>query len=397
MPRIQNLQNQLIHGGNEQPHHILMEQAASPYSYLELQSYNIQSNTTTPPQLIYSVTRDGTYSELGAMNYEMAVSRFSLDTSTLPSFIPLIQPNQPDNDLTIYSFTLYNPLTNTNTQTYVNWSPQNISASEPSPPSLNPNGLQDNSSGYYQCQNVQWFYKILQDTLNTCMTDFITAGGAPVGTPSPVLVYDVGSTLASLYFEQTAFETNPNLIYLYCNAPMFALLESFIFLYYGTNGIIAGKNYQFVVNSSNGTTTTTLPTGATISYITVGMTQTSSTVSTWSPINSIVFVSNTIPIKSTYIMPSQIFYEGRNIGNNPSANQTQNIITSFQSENLIYKPFVTYTPSVLRWISLTGNQPLKLFSIQAFWRDNSGNLNPIYLGSNQAFSMLLCFKIKDAY
>lgn len=394
-PKIKNLQNQLIHSGDEQPHHVLMQQSASPYSYLELQSYNIQSNTTAPPRLIYNVTRDGNYSELGSGNYELAVSRFSLDTSTLPSFIPLIQPNQSDVNLTIYSFTL--SYKGSSVQTFVEWSPQNLSVPTPNPPSLNPNGLQDNSSGYYACQNIQWFYNILQITLNQCMTDLIVLQPTLSTVSPPVLVYDVGSTLASFYVDQAYYETNTDLISLYMNAPMFALLESFVYQYYGTQGILFGKNYKLVVNSYNGTTTTTLPTGASINYTAVGLTQTSSTVSTWSPVNSIVFVSNTIPIKSTFIMPPQVYYESQNIGVNPSLNQVQNIITSFQSENLLCKPFVTYTPTVLRWISLTGNQPLKLFSIEAYWRDNSGGLNPIYLGSNQSFSMLICFKIKDAY
>lgn len=394
-PKLKVLQNELIHSGKEQPYHVSLQEAASPYAYLELQSYNIQSNTTTPPRLVYNVTRDGLYSELGARNYELAVSRFSLDTSTLPSFIPLIQPSQSNVNLTIYSFTL--EYSGSVVQTFVEWSPQNLSVSTPTPPSLNPNGLQDNSSGYYQCQNVQWFYDILQQTLNQCMSDLIVLQPTLSSVAAPVLVYDVGSTLASIYLDQAYFETNPSVISLYMNAPMFALLESFVFQYYGTQGVTFGRNYKLVVNSYNGTTTTTLPTGAVVNYTAVGLTQTSSTVSTWSPVNSIVFVSNTIPIKSTYIMPPQVFYEGQNIGVNPSLNQVQNIITSFQSENLLYKPFVTYTPSVLRWISLTGNQPLKLFSIEAYWRDNSGGLNPIYLGSNQSFSMLVCFKIKDAY
>lgn len=64
---------------------------------------------------------------------ELSIVRFSVDTQTLPVFIPTIQSNQNDADLTIYSVTIsYQPVgvaTPFVIQTYVRWSPQTINSS----------------------------------------------------------------------------------------------------------------------------------------------------------------------------------------------------------------------------------------------------------------------------
>ena len=74
-----------------------------------------------------------------------------------------------------------------------------------------------------------------------------------------------------------------------------------------------------------------------------------------------------------------------------------NIITSFQTGNEFYRPYVSYQPSVYRWVSMYGKEQLKLFQINAYWRDNSGGLNNFLLASSQSFSMLVAFKRKNYY
>jgi len=384
---------------NELPFHIRNQNEAYDYFYLDLQATNIQSTLSIPTQLTFNNNRDVPYLGAPASNYELSIVRFQLDTSTLPSFIPIIQPNQPDVNKTIYSFTLsyeFGP-TDYIQQTFVEWSPQNLAAA---PPSL-PYPYQDLSTGYYGCANIQWFAILLQNTLNTCFSDLntqVVAGGGTLPTTyPPVIVFDVVSDVFTIYSDQAGYD--PNLmvspIKIFFNAPMYGLLESFVFTYLGTQSSL-GRTYQLVVNSLNATNTTFLPTGTSDTTAVIS-TQTSSTINIWNPVESIVFTSNSLPISQTSILPPIILYEGQNIGQNPSNSNVQNIITSFQSPNQIYKPYISYEPSVYRFISLNGNEPLKMFSIQCYWRDFQGSFNPFLLGSAQSFSMLCMFKRRNSY
>jgi len=70
----------------------------------------------------------------------MSIVRFSLDTCSLPIWVPTIQANQSDYDLTIYSVSMtYNSQT---VQTYVSYVPQDLTQSIPPKPNTTQTGLQ---------------------------------------------------------------------------------------------------------------------------------------------------------------------------------------------------------------------------------------------------------------
>ena len=90
----------------------------------------------------------------------MSIVRLQLDTQALPLWIPEIQANQSDPNLTIYSVTMSylpegatDPIT---VQEYINWSPQNKAESVPPPPSQTGTGFQSTAGQYYYAFNYHW-------------------------------------------------------------------------------------------------------------------------------------------------------------------------------------------------------------------------------------------------
>ena len=117
-----------------------------------------------------------------------------------------------------------------------------------------------------------------------------------------------------------------------------------------------------------------------------------STIPTWTPINAIVFTSNTLPI-----VPNQISAVST-IGVEATPASTGNdfalIITDIQSSDG-FLPNILYVPSgENRYIDMTGNQPIRNIDINVFYRVKTGQLIPLRLPSGGSASMKLLFKKK---
>ena len=73
--------------------------------YLDVIMTNVLGNLTPAVPINYTENRtNAIVSNTG--DYSVSVVRFSLESQTLPVFIPLIQPNQGNRDLTAYSITI---------------------------------------------------------------------------------------------------------------------------------------------------------------------------------------------------------------------------------------------------------------------------------------------------
>jgi hypothetical protein len=119
-----------------------------------------------------------------------------------------------------------------------------------------------------------------------------------------------------------------------------------------------------------------------------------STVSNWTPVESIVFTSNTIPIISNQIAAPTIFNENQIIvGGGNNANFAP-IITDIQSLGITnYRPTLLYAPTAeYRMVSLTGNRPLTNVDIEVYWRDKLGNIHNLNLFSGGSCSLKFLFR-----
>jgi hypothetical protein len=374
--------------------------------YYDIVSTNFQSTTELDPFLRFNETRTNPIIA-NTGEYYMSIVRFSLDTYNLPNFICQIQPQQSDPLKSIYSVTLeYDDGAGgvtASTQEFIAWIPQNKNLPLPIPPSATSNGFQQNSNEYYYCYQFQYFLELINGSFLLAMTSLIAnTGGAlsPIFTAKqPILTWDVTSSKAILQAQEQYFnQSQAARVKIYMNAPLFALFNSFPSLNFGTKGVTLGRNHQLLVADYQGINTILLPTNVippAVQTIYTQMFQEFSTIDTWTPVASIVFTSNTMPIISNQLSTPLIFNNGQistGIGNN--ANFAQ-VITDFQTNQQVFKPNVLYTPTAeYRRVDMTGNRPLTNIDINVYWRDKLGNLNPFLLASGSSATIKFLFEKK---
>jgi len=373
--------------------------------YYDIVSTNFQSTTTEEPFLRFNETRTNPIIA-NAGDYYLSIVRFSLDTYNLPNFVCEIQPDQGNRDLSIYSVTLeyddgLGVLTPSN-QVYITWSPQNKNATLPLAPNQTASGFQE-FTPYYYCYQFQYFLALINTAFQSALTSLIANTGgllSPIASAnSPILTWDVTSNKAILQAETQYYEnTNLAKIRIYCNPPLFSLFNSFLSLYYGTSGVTLGRNYQFVIEDFIGVNTILLPTNAAPASqkVFTQIFQEFSTIDTWTPVSSIVFTSNTMPIISNQLSAPLLFNNGQTssgLGNN--ANFAQ-IITDMITNQQVFKPNILYSPSAeYRRIDMTGNLPLSNIDINVYWRNKIGSLIPFTLASGSSATIKFLFERKD--
>lgn len=117
-----------------------------------------------------------------------------------------------------------------------------------------------------------------------------------------------------------------------------------------------------------------------------------STIPTWTPINAIVFTSNTLPIVPNQV--SAVSTLGVQATPSSTGNDFALIITDIQSSDG-FLPNILYVPSgENRYIDMTGNQPIRNIDINVFYRVKTGQLIPLRLPSGGTASIKLLFKKK---
>jgi hypothetical protein len=438
--------------------------AIPDHIYYDVLITNFNSTTGTPIPIYFNENRTNPILPVTG-EYEMSIIRFSVDTTDLPIFIPVIKPYSKSVNQTNYSITLsIKPVGSSITYTAqapVIWVTQDNSAPIPPPPYNNTNsGLQSNVGTYYYCYSFQHFQELITTTLVNVFQELqvlVAAAGYTdlVGVLPPVMSWDTVTECAVLSFPQfnnlgnPCFDTryidnsgnlivNTNGVKIYFNSPLFQLFNSFtaqfqgsnasipvsatsvgdIYQYNGTNfawypntdgtyGFTSfpGTNYQLTVINAGGTNQIILPNIYPVTYqptasppllkgLYLQVFQEYSTVCNWTPVSSIVFVSNTIPIVSNQIASPTIYNENQIIigdGNNAKFAQVITDIESLGNNN--YKPSLLYNPTAeYRMISMTGNRPLTNVDVSVFWKNKLGVLIPLNLLSGGSCSLKFLFR-----
>ena len=385
--------------------------------YYDIVVSNFKSTTTKPPVFYFNESRTLPFIR-NPEEYYLSILRFTMETGSLPVFIPSIEPNQADRDLTIYSFTLeYFDTTTATTyssgQTFINFIPQNSAnaATPPDPPSLTANGLQNNQTGYYDVYNYGWLISLMNIALETAFTNLKAAitggGGTPIANDifPPFFNWDTTSNTAVLYCDFSVFGVNgsagANPYKIYCNAPLFGLFPTFPCKYLGYENVALGKNFLFEPRnngSSDLDTITPDPPTVPTTYRAVKVYQDISTIASFSPITAIVFTSNTLPIQANQVSTPLVFNNAQEVVLGGNNSNFANIITDLVSDTGQYKPNVVYNPSSeYRLITLYGNRPLFNIDLNIFWRTKFGQLLPFRINSGEAITMKVAFLKKSAY
>jgi hypothetical protein len=343
-------------------------------------------------------------------DYEMSIIRFSTGTQSLPLFIPNIQPNQGDRDLTIYSVTLTYQIYEF--QQFISFNSQDAGAELPAPPNQNVNGRQNNESGYYNIYSYSYFIESVYEAFQICFNTLDAIVFAATGTNlptlyAPVISWDPTTNSANIYADSEAYDVNPTVfplidkIGVFMNAPLFSLFNSFPATYLGY-AATAGKNYKIPFVDIGGTNCVNLiPPGQAIpvppavytTYRAIVWSQEYSTVASWSPILSVVFTSNTLPIEANQVSTPVIFVNGQNVNLAGNNSDFANIITDIISGDGQYRPNLVYNPTAeYRRITLKGNRPLYSVDINIFYKLITGELQPLRLFSGESLTMKILFE-----
>jgi hypothetical protein len=151
-------------------------------------------------------------------------------------------------------------------------------------------------------------------------------------------------------------------------------------------------------NAETGVLTLPYPDGSVLTYplqdYFIVLKQEISTIDAWSPVSSIVFTSNQLPI-----VVSQ-FSASNSISNQvPSAtigNRFALVITDLMTNQQGFRPNIIYNPTAeYRRITLTGNMGIRNIDINVFWRSKTGQLLPFRLPSGGSATLKLLFEKKD--
>jgi hypothetical protein len=347
------------------------------HTYIDTSVINNDTTGTNPRSVLtFSESRTTPYVQ-NPSDYYLSIIRFSLQSSSLPVFIPQVVVGQADPNKTIYSITLkYKTF---EYQQFIQYEPQDKSAPVANPPLVS----QDMSTKYYYVYSYQHFIKLLNQAFDLAyagLNALVIAGGDILPSSNiPYIDYDPNSKLANLIADKAGYdEALVDPIKIYFNSPLFHLFATMHAEYYGIN-VTNGKNFQLSVYDTKGNE---LLMGT---YTALIMYQELTTVALWCPIQSIVFTCGSVPVASTLTSPAKVFNSSQSLSNVISSNTTQPVMTDLEigiDALNQYTPNILYVPqSEYRLSDLIGNIPLYNIDISVFWKDRFGTLRPFELNS----------------
>lgn len=360
---------------------------------------NMTNNDTTglnaPPIIDFNETRTQPYLSKPS-DYYMSVVRFSVDTPTLPLFIPQPQVGSANANTLIYSVTLeYKDVAS---QVFLTFAPQ--SQSTPAPPT--PIQQQDIANSYYYIYSYQWFIDVivnpaLTDAYNQMKTQAVAKGYTLPSLFAPFMLWDPSSSTGILNLDTQGydFQTLNDPIKVYFNTPMYNLFSSFSSTYYGFTGITSGRN--FLINSyDNGFNTFKSSTNG-VTYIQV--VQEYPTAPLWNPVVSIVFNTTLLPVVPELTAAPAVFSGGSGFSSSGNNSNVTNVLTDLEvplTAGWETKPTVNYSPTAeYRLSDLFGESPIYSINITVFWKDRFGALFPLTLASGGNANLKIMFRRKD--
>ena len=353
------------------------------------------NNTNTPPPVAYYNENRSSPIVYDPYKYDLVVARWQLDTNFLPVFIPSIQSNSSDVNLTIYSITLqYGGVSGD--PAFVVYSPQNQVVPVPKPPSLNFNKLQDNSSSYYDIYTYQYWIYLVNQCFQEAYDNLVSAYGALPSAYAPVMTFDTQSNIAIINADVVGYDLNTGGIQIFFNQALGQLFSSFPFIIKSFNDIY-NRNFLLQTNVFSVANQSDYPSFGTPLFTAYQVFQEYATISAWNPILSIALASKTLPILPNNEGVPSLIVNGINQQTSGNNNVQSQIITDFATDG-IYKPIITYqSTSEYRRITLVGDKPISNIDISVYYKDRQGKLNPVLLPAGCSISIKLLFELKDEY
>jgi len=389
------------------------------YEYYSLSVNNLDAQThditTHEPNTVFNEKRDSPIISK-CEDYDFAIENFKIDLKTLPVFIPTIRVYSDESTLTvdIQNTTIYtvgvqyiNPA---DSKTYVGFArvmfePQDQTITQPT----FKNGYADYSSGYYNIYNYEYFIVLVNKCIISAINnlkatlDFYNVDKTFINNDVPFFTFDKGSGLINLQAPVTNYNNELDMI---LNIPLYRLFNSLPFIKQNIFSSLinedgADEKYigGFKLNLNNFGLTSLMSvryppqlnaTNGTVETEYMQIYQDYTTWDSWSPVESIVLTSHTIPVKTSARSANHKFINGVETTAG-SLNVFELEITDFKSGE--YEGGVIYNPTEKRWLNLVEQANLYEISISVFYRSKlTGELVPITLNSGGTFSLKMVFR-----
>jgi hypothetical protein len=354
------------------------------HTYYEIEMVNVSqtSQSLYNPEIKFTKSRNSLIIANPSL-YFCSVVKFSIDTPTLPVFIPDIKIGQVDVNLTTYEVTIYD---NTTPATAHTQNLEYINSSDYIKPPRPPIIFQDIESEYYHIYNMKTFVRMLNTAIIACTTALSIA-------TAPFFDYDNDTSIFSLYVP-TNFIPTYKLVF---NQSLRTLLAGFEYetrLITNTSLGVHGYVTQFVIENNNNLNSVTVNSNTYYKF-----TQEYSTLSTFNPIKKIVFMTSMLPIRPALTQPPEQYNTNIYISGNGNNSNLSMVITDFEvgvSAQNRYMPNIVYTPQAeYRLIDMTTDIPINEINVSVYWKDKFGTIHPIKLAPNCSCALKLLFRRRD--
>jgi len=389
---------------------------ASTHEYINLQMVNEYTpNNTQPKTMVFDQTKTSNVVDITS-DYYLSVIRWNIQ-SNLPVLVPDMQL-YPTNILytgfTTYKLALmyskvidgniyyYNPSINDSKTVTLVYLPEVIDPVYISTLKAPTNKEDTLGNPFYYIRNVDTLCQMMNKAIDFFFTSLIPSG---TWVHKPYFQWDSASQ--KLVFNRpnsvpsgVAGTDQTSQWFVAVNQPLYNLLSTFRFKYfapYGNKYYPQTTDARYVLDTNVLQPEQQQSIGDYTPYL-----QQSSSVVNWSPCQSIVFVSSTIPVEAQF--------SGAPVNLNTTDGSTQSDIYQQQSVVKVLTDFIIpfnsgveatnsqvyYIPqSEYRLIDLLGNKPLNQLTIQAFWRDKYGTYHPMTLDAGGSADILLLLRKKS--
>jgi hypothetical protein len=406
------------------------------YNFDIINAKTIDEGLVNDPNTVFNETRDQPIIN-DCSKYYFSIVRFTMNGTgrDIPLFIPRIRIGQANPDLTVYSvgFSLtvedtINGSQEVNTfkvNKFIEFSPQLLSSVRPLQPPLT---TQDVANPYYYVFTYEHWVNLVNQTYVELFNDLQILYDAWRGsfvpappqrdliTKPPFMKYHPESGLFSIFYDSYGFggpdSASINLtdekeqFTPFMNSNMWGLFGSFPAQYTGgdvaTTNVVGENNWSILLIVKNELDTNKYTRPAPSSTVYYEMKQDFvSTGSLWSPVASIVFVSNLIPVLNEGTAQPIRYGEGNVLNSTSSSSAFQPIITDISlplDRANDYNNFVSYVPTAEYRLSSMSNSPLDVrnIDVQIYWKNRlDGQLYPLKLFNLSSVSVKILFRRRD--
>lgn len=399
------------------------------HTYLDINVYNAPLNNNKKVPLIYYEQRNSSILDSPANHYYMSIVRFQLQTADLPIFQFKVDTSNGNTNINrgVYTFTVMWKGSRLHQYTHpIIWAPEDLSASVPT--SIND---LNNKDEYYYAFSVQHIIRVFNQAVRvafaTLYQNILEDETEPIKMPdhedSLYCFFQsngAGKWILNSYyplFNEPYLRATDRLypeegnLGLYMNNSLFSILCGFpsckinenLFRFSITNNF-NDNLVQIEKISSMAPVASVMsfpPLNAYTVFIQTHMEYNSTVL--MSPILSLVFLSNHVPISFTQDTPPMVIDSSTNtnsivsMGNISSAS---NILTDFVvdwDELTSYNGVVQYSPvGEYRLVDLIGNDnDVKQIQFSVYWKDESNNMHQVYLNGGNHCTLKLMFRKKN--